>query len=321
MPMRTKNWLIWPRTLLLAILVVVYASAVTTFAAEFEMVSYTAYTSLHWLKEAGVPEAKEYAKAIGPKSLLNKNEIPNYAILAPVNHFYHEMRYTALNRYIDENGYTNVMDIACGFSPRGLVMAREGRHFVAAELEAVAVAGNGYLQKCLTADQKKLASYEAVDATDKTGIIAAADKMKGKICITMDGLMMYLSADEQAKVLQNIKTILQKHGGCFITCDFSERDFVTQAAITLYGEKGASDLYRESAKVYESTAEADYNEDFFDNAESAQKFIEAQGLQAKRIPLFDKPVKLYSNRKLNKEQNTRLEQLKTKEFLWVITAK
>lgn len=33
-----------------------------SWAAEFEPVSYTAYTSLFWLKEAGVPEAAEYAR-------------------------------------------------------------------------------------------------------------------------------------------------------------------------------------------------------------------------------------------------------------------
>lgn len=318
--MKTKYWRIWPRTALLAILAVVFTSAVA-FAAEFEMVSYTAYTSLHWLKEAGVPEAKEYAKAIGSRALLDKDAIPDYKTLAPINYFCHEMRYAALNQYIDENGYKNVMDIACGFSPRGLVMAREGKHFIAVELDAVAVAGNGYLQKCLGDDEKKLASYEAIDATDKQAMLAAADKMNGKICVVIDGLMMYLSNDEQAKVLQNIKAILQKHGGCLVTADFVARDFITQAAVTMYGEKNADALYRESVQVYESVAEANFDKTFFTNAADAQRFIEKQGLHVKRIPLYDKPINLYSYRKLNKDQKERLEQMAKKDFLWVITAK
>ena len=47
-----------------------------------------------------------------------------------------------------QNGYKNVMDIACGFSSRGLYMARHGIHFVGAEFPAVAVYGNQYLAKC-----------------------------------------------------------------------------------------------------------------------------------------------------------------------------
>ena len=41
-----------------------------SWAAEFEPVSYTAYTSLFWLKEAGVPEAAEYASATGKQDPL-----------------------------------------------------------------------------------------------------------------------------------------------------------------------------------------------------------------------------------------------------------
>lgn len=101
-----------------------------SWAAEFEPVSYTAYTSLFWLKEAGVPEAAEYASATGKQDLLLTGKIKNFNTLKPVNMLYHEMRYAALNQYIQQNGYKNVMDIACGFSSRGLYMARQGIRFV-----------------------------------------------------------------------------------------------------------------------------------------------------------------------------------------------
>ena len=56
-----------------------------SWAAEFEPVSYTAYTSLFWLREAGVPEAAEYAKATGKQHLLFTGKIKNFYTLQPVN--------------------------------------------------------------------------------------------------------------------------------------------------------------------------------------------------------------------------------------------
>jgi hypothetical protein len=41
-----------------------------SWAVEFDPVSYTSYTSLFWLKEAGVPEANEYAGVTDRQDLL-----------------------------------------------------------------------------------------------------------------------------------------------------------------------------------------------------------------------------------------------------------
>ena len=290
-----------------------------SWAAEFEPVSYTAYTSLFWLREAGVPEAAEYAKATGKTHLLFTGKIKNFYTLQPVNMLYHEMRYAAINQYVQQKGYKNVMDIACGFSSRGLYMARHGVKYIGAEFPAVAVTGNGYLQKCLKPAELKLAAYEVVDATDKQQMLAAADKMEGPICIAMDGLLMYLTHEQQASVLQNIKAVLKKHGGCFVTSDFSARDFVMDASKVVYDEKNAREVYRESAKVYEEIAEADFDQKFFATDAEVQKFITAQGLKAQQIPLFSEPVKLYSEKGLNKVQLKRLDNLKKEKILWLIT--
>ena len=111
--------------------------------------------------------------------------------------------------------------------------------------------------------------------------------MPGPVCITMDGLMMYLTHEQQASVLQNIKAILQKHGGCYITTDFSAHDFVMDASKVVYGAKHAHEVYRKSAKVYEDIADADFDEKFFANDEEATRFITAQSF------LFYQPHNLH----------------------------
>ena len=283
-------------------------------------VTYTAYTSLYWLREAGVPEAAEFANAIGDKKVsLAKDTVQNYDELAPVNQLYIEMRYAALNEYIIQNGYRNTLDIACGFAPRSLAMSRRGIYFVGADLAPAIAEVKRILPECLSDKQKKFTEYAVADSTDKLSLMQAADKMNGRICITMDGLMMYLSRNEQAAVLHNIKAILKKHGGAYVTSDFSAREFVKASTNVIYDDKNAQEIYRRSAEIYEKTASADFDKAFFANAEEAQAFIESQGLKVKRIPLFKKPVTLHCAKGFNIEQYRKLETLKNETFLWEIT--
>jgi hypothetical protein len=91
------------------------------------------------------------------------------------------------------------------------------------------------------------------------------------------------------------------------------------ASKVVYGEKNAREVYRESAKVYEEIADADFDQKFFATDEEIKKFIAAQGLKVKQIPLFKESFKLYSEKGLNKLQLQRLDDLKKAKILWLIT--
>ncbi len=283
-------------------------------------VSYTAYTSLYWLWEAGVPEAAELSEAIGGEKVsLSKDSVPHYEELAPVNKLYIEMRYAALNEYIAGNRYQNVLDVACGFAPRSIAMARQGRIFVGTDFAPSIAEIRNVLPDCLSRKQQKRVHYAVADAEDQVGMMRAADRLEGPVCITMDGLMMYLTREDQTTVLKNIKAILEKHGGAYVTSDFLAREFVKAATAVVYDDKDAWRVYRQSAEMYEKTASVDFDKAFFPDADEAQKFIESQGLKVKRIPLFQRPVALQSAKDFNIGQYQKLESLKNELFLWEIT--
>lgn len=310
-----------PVARLLALVAILCTLWTSVCAAEaMPPVSYTAYTSLYWLWEAGVPEAAEFSKAIGgDKVRLPKEAVPNYDELAPVNKLYIEMRYAALNEYVADNGYRNVLDIACGFDPRGMTMARQGRMFVGTDFAPSIAEIRSVLPDCLSRKQQKRVHYAVADATDQASMMRAADRLEGPVCLTMDGLMMYLTQEEQATVLKNIKAILEKHGGAYITSDFSAREFVKAATAVVYDDKDAQRVYRQSAEMYEKTANVDFDKAFFADADEAQKFIESQGLKVRRIPLFQRPIALQSAKDFNIGQHQKLEGLKNELFLWEIT--
>lgn len=303
---------------LAAILCAVWTSVCA--AEAMPPVSYTAYTSLYWLWEAGVPEAAEFSEAIGGEKVsLSKDSVPHYEELAPVNKLYIEMRYAALNEYIAGNRYQNVLDVACGFAPRSIAMARQGRMFVGTDFAPSIAEIRTVLPDCLSRKQQKRVHYAIADAKDQVGMMRAADRLEGPVCITMDGLMMYLTREEQATVLKNIKAILEKHGGAYVTSDFLAREFVKAATAVVYDDKDAQRVYRQSAEMYEKTASVDFDKAFFADADEAQKFIESQGLKVKRIPLFQRPVALQSAKDFNFGQYQKLEILKNELFLWEIT--
>ena len=198
-------------------------------------------------------------------------------------------------------------------------MARQGRMFVGTDFAPSIAEIRTVLPDCLSRKQQKRVHYAIADAKDQVGMMRAADRLEGPVCITMDGLMMYLTREEQATVLKNIKAILEKHGGAYVTSDFLAREFVKAATAVVYDDKDAQRVYRQSAEMYEKTAGVDFDKAFFADADEAQKFIESQGLKVKRIPLFQRPVALQSAKDFNFGQYQKLESLKNELFLWEIT--
>ena len=170
-----KEWMIKNIFVSAAILCMMLASGCSTVS--MPSVSYTAYTSLYWLREAGVPEAAEFSDAIGnDKVNLSKDTVASYDELAPVNKLYIEMRYAALNQYIIGNNYQNNLDIACGFAPRSIAMARQNRMFVGADFGPSVTEIKHVLPDCLSRKQQKRVRYIVADATDRTSMMKAADK-------------------------------------------------------------------------------------------------------------------------------------------------
>ena len=104
-----------------------------------------------------------------------------------------------------------------------------------------------------------------------------------------------------------------------VASDFLAREFVKAVTAVVYDDKDAQRVYRQSAEMYEKTANVDFDKAFFPDADEAQKFIESQGLKAKRIPLFQRPVALQCAKDFNIGQYQKLESLKNESFLWEIT--
>ena len=282
-------------------------------------VVYTAPITLYWQAKSGIPEAIEYSKYIDATSILKPSEIAQYERIERINKIYHEIRYKSLNDFIESESYTNVLDLGCGVSPRCLYMSRKEINYVGTDLKDVVNVLNIYAPHFLNNDMKKYVKFVIADAANHEEMLNSAKDFNGKICIVEDGLLMYLSRDKQRAMLESIRDILKKHGGCFVTSDFVAGEIFMSVNRTIYGDSDALILAKETQKIYENLSQILFNDTMFKTTDEAVNFIESAGLKVEMRPIFENTPDIISIRDLNNGDIEKINAMMQKNLLWVIT--
>lgn len=301
--------------------VMIFALMICTSAraAEFEMVEYSAQVKLQWLMEAGIPEAQKFLKLIERPVFFNADNLPDFERIKLTNALYQEMNMHAAMEFVRKKNYNNVFDLACSLSPRAMLLGDEGRRVVVGELQTVCLIGDWCIDE-FGNKAKKNVTYDAFWLQDTESMMKSADKFNGEICIIEQGVCIYLAPDVRAQMFDNIRAVLKKHGGCMITSDFCQKEYFTQTAAALYGEKNAPTLYAETKAMYEKVFGDKIDDDSLQDDREALNFLAAHGLKAEKIQLFDAQPDLYIKSKLTPAQIQRVQELAAKNYLWVITA-
>ncbi len=281
-------------------------------------VSDTAYITLYWLASAGNDKAKLILEHADKELLAGLGKANDFDRIKVVNKEYQKLRYDSLNRYVLDNNYREVMDLACGYSPRGLELSESEITYIGGDFPSVVKDMQSLTDSCAAAYQKKYLKYKAADVTNREQMLAAAADIKGPVCIMTEGLFMYLDKEQAEEAIKNIGEILKNKGGCFITQDFSTKQFVTGVAEALYPHSG-EELYKISAGIYNATSDGIMNTAFGTNPAEIKAAIKKAGLHFRKIPLNGKN-KWSSAEGLDVEQVKRLNKAMSKKYMWVITA-
>ena len=130
-----------------------------------------------------------------------------------------ETRYQTMGKLARESGFPVHVDLPCGYTPRAIETAEEGRKYIGMDLPAVISEMSGIIPSLLDGKKQSLVRYNAVDATNFQSLEEALRDVKGNLCINTEGLLMYFSDAEIHPFLDNIKKLLDTHGGCWITAD------------------------------------------------------------------------------------------------------
>ena len=299
---------------------VIFFSSAKTLAAEFELVSYSAQVKLQWLATTGMPEAKRILAELGTANIYDKKNLKDYDRLEKLNGIYQELCYASTSQYVESKNYKSIMDIGGGYTPRAVKMVNDGRKYIGAELNAVAVSAMQVMPKFITPSLQKNLSYEEVLVEDRSAMLDAAKKVGRPVCIIEDGLMIYLTRERADRMFTIVHDILKQQGGCFITSDFVTEKMFKDIATAVYGANSSQKLFNETKSMYENIFGDPLQMDTFKSEIEAINFLKKKGLTVHQVPLVADTSKLYSLKNLTAQQAAQLKKICAKNYLWVITA-
>ncbi|MFD2717818.1 class I SAM-dependent methyltransferase [Hymenobacter monticola] len=163
--------------------------------------------------------------------------------------------------------------MSSGYSFRGLALCANdpSLHYIDTDLpEVVATKRDMLTQLPLGPAPNQHFELLPLNALDEAAFRSVVEKFEaGPLTIVNEGLLMYLTLEEKARLCQTIHAILKQRGGCWITAD-------------IYVKRPA-DLRMElpqSAGERRFFEQHHIEENKFDSYEAARAFFAAQGFEA-----------------------------------------
>jgi O-methyltransferase involved in polyketide biosynthesis len=197
-----------------------------TSGRDFSTISPSARALLLVKAQTSVPYAREAAELLfGAEAIAKAREeaASNPATAGRQKHF--ELRARSIDEALAARGATRVLELAAGLSFRGLAMAqREGVVYVDSDLPELAATKADVVARLHPAPLAGVLRVCALNALDTDAFRAAvAEIPAGPLAIVHEGLLMYLSAEEKARLAANVRETLVARGGAWITADIYVR--------------------------------------------------------------------------------------------------
>jgi O-methyltransferase involved in polyketide biosynthesis len=158
---------------------------------------------------------------------------------ADVRRHHFELRARSLDELLDEIAAERVLELAAGFSFRGLDRAVRARvAYLDTDLADIAELKAELVAQLSPPVLAGTVRVQALDALDRAAFDAAVATLPpGPIAIVHEGLLMYLDAGEKAQLAANIHACLRERGGVWITADVYVRGGAApnrEAAVTQF---------------------------------------------------------------------------------------
>ena len=293
-----------------------------TLMARTNPVYLTAKTAVCLMAEAGIPHAEDIVQKLGIGGNGPVPGIPDPEMILG-NALVVEAKYRTMCRLIEETGCPVNVDLPCGYTPKALHMSAKGIRFVGLDLPIVAQEIEPIIRSL--ADHPDRFRFCGVDATNLESLETALRDVEGPLCISTEGMMMYFTESEVNAVVSNIRRILERCGGCWITPD---PEFILQFYLTFQSVLGDSAIRKLIASKESAEGQSDVagltnslilNPGDIPNSEKAAiALLEKHGLTAEKICLADKMPELSIYRKLSEEQADAFRKAMRRCRYWVI---
>lgn len=187
---------------------------------DYEEISPTAIVTAYPRIFTDIPYEKEIYKWLERHC---KRETALYKNLAPEL----EARYKLINKLLDKSSSKQVLELASGYSSRGLIYSQKGYNYVEMDLESV----SKNKIRILRFIEGKISNNLSIingNALRKNDFEKCKKYLKKDEPITIlnEGLLRYLSFDEKRIVAENIHSLLYEYNGVWITSDVTPKKFI-----------------------------------------------------------------------------------------------
>ncbi len=224
------------------------------------------FTNIPWAKEMFA--CLRAGGASLDESPWNESAMQNYAS-------FFEARFKAVNRILDEFGATQVLELAAGLSPRGMDFAQRGVVYVEADLADSTVRKREVVTAVLghVPSNLHLCAASVIDRAELLSCCSAFGN--APVGIATEGLLRYLTFPEKEQLAANVREILSRFGGIWVTTDIHLRK---------WAQRNGSPIPRVS-----ETERLGRNLDpnYFDDLEHATAFFEGCGFEVEARPLLE----------------------------------
>jgi O-methyltransferase involved in polyketide biosynthesis len=243
---------------------------------DYSTISPSALSLLLMKAQTAIPFAKDAAALVygdsAPSAL--EDTMDGGGAVRSLKHFV--KRYRSLDLLLREVALPRILEIGAGLSFRGLELARTTSAFyVDTDLPSIAELKAELVTKLrpgpLLGTLLGTLLVRPLDALDRAALRATIELMPaGPLAIANEGLLIYLNAEEKARLAQNVRAVLLARGGVWLTADVYIRNPADYPSV--FAEPRARkflDAHRVDENKFSDWADA---ERFFaDNGFSIQK--------------------------------------------------
>lgn len=190
-----------------------------------------------------------------------------------------EARFKSVSRFIAGLGFTQVLELAAGFSPRGMDLCRRGVVYVETDLPEMIEQKRSLVTALLGSTPANL-HFAAASVLDPDALLAACACLdRGKpVAVATEGLLRYLTFEEKTVLAGNVHAILTRFGAgagsAWITPDIHLKRWVRERPGS-FTNRLVKRLGREISPNY------------FDNSAHARAFFESCGFTVEERPLLE----------------------------------
>ena len=142
-----------------------------------------------------------------------------------------EARYKLTDKIMSKLNIKQVLELAAGYSSRGLIYSEKDYNYVEMDLDIVTKNKEKMINEIFKINNNlHLVSGNALIYEDYTKCEKFFETGK-EIAVINEGLLRYLTWEEKTIVAQNIYKFLKQHGGVWITCDITPKRFIQKQNI------------------------------------------------------------------------------------------